>query len=167
MKKFIILILLATLWGGKAIALTTTCPTTSQELSWAPSFDGSAIIFTWRVETISMNRLDVRILGNRAEIFLSGGSFGGPPVQQTYDAIGVLARPPDGTYDIQIMPFVPIFGASQPLVTCPQPFPVPLVVGGTGAVNTPVPAVSNWLLGLLGMLLAGLAAFGLLRRSRP
>ncbi|MFZ2236246.1 MAG: hypothetical protein WAV67_07715 [Dokdonella sp.] len=166
MKKLKHVLFCGLLWAANASAVTTTCPTTSEEFSWVFAPDGSAIIFTWRVETIDMTSLFVRVVGNRVEIFLGGGSFGGPPVQQTYDARGSILRPADGIYSIQIMPFVPIFGASQPLITCPDPFPVPLVVGGTGAVNVPVPAVSNWLLGLLASLLATGAAFGLWRRSR-
>lgn len=165
MKIIKMLLFLVMSWSVDASAVTTTCPTTSEDFSWTFSPGGDVIIFTWHLDAIKMDRLNFRVVGNTIEVYLTGGSLGGPPIFVS-SATGRLAAPPAGTYSIQIMPFVPVYGVPEPRVTCPDPFPIPLVVGGTGAVNVPVPAVSSWLLGVLATLLMAGAALGFWRRSR-
>lgn len=153
------------LWYMPSYALTTTCPSSIEEFNWE-FLPGDVIRFHWHVETINMNKLYVRTVGNVVEVFLSGGSFGIPsPGPQFYDATGFLPTPANGTYQVQIMPFLPVFGAPPPLITCPDPFFLPLVVGPSGtAVAVPTPASSGFVNALLAMLMVGGAGLYFRRR---
>lgn len=164
MRFGILFSMLLGLWSLPSYGLTTTCPSSTDEFHWEFS-PGDTIRFTWHVETINMYSLYVRTVDNIIEVYLLGGSLGFPQPPQFYDASVSIPTPPIGTYDVQIMPFVPIFGATAPLITCPEPFFLPLVVGPTGTPAVPTPA-SSALINILLIFAVAIAALHFLRRSK-